>query len=664
MKIEQKAFQKSLLSSLIFTSTISLPALAHASDASIATESTIQANNLVLSKLPFENTEDFSDANRGKIADFPSDVIESESGRISWNPEAFDFINQETQPDSVNPSLWRMANLNQATGLFKVTDNVYQIRGADLANITIIEGESGIIVIDALMSKENARAAMELYFEHRPERHISALIYTHNHVDHFGGSRGLFTDGLLTEDTQVIAPDGFMETLVKENIIAGPAMNRRIQYQFGTSLETGLRGRVDGGLGQSISTGNVTLIPPTLEITGHRQKLDIDGVNIEFLLTPNAEAPAEMVMYFPDLKVLASAEMTSPLLHNLYAIRGAAVRNGSLWSGYINEIMHTFNEADILVSQHHWPKWGNDEINSFLEKQRDIYKFIHDQSVRLMNRGYTPSEISESIQLPNSLENEWGVRGYYGTVSHNAKAQYQLYLGWYDGHPANLNPLPRNEAARHFVEYMDGEDTILEKAQEDFDDGEYRWVAQVLSYIIYANPENEEARTLQARAFEQLGYQSESAIWRNAYLQGAEELRHGNNSSSGASIVSPDLISAMSTSMYFDYLGVNLDPELAEGKDIEINWHFTDAEENYLVNLTNSTLTHIQGFESESPDVEISISKETLNQIILGNSTYKEGIKDLEITLEGNSETFFEFIRMFDTPAPSFNIIEPIQILE
>lgn len=651
---------KPIMSAIIISAALPVSILSQAAADRSATEHTTNTHDMVRSQLPFHDTQDFSDANRGKIASFPSEAIKTEDGRVAWNPESFSFINQDDQPGTVNPSLWRMANLNQFTGLFEVSEGVYQVRGADLANITIIEGDSGIIVIDSLMSEETARAAMDLYFEHRPKRKISALIYTHNHVDHFGGSRGVFEGGDVDEGTQVIAPAGFMETLVKENIIAGTAMNRRIQYQFGTSLDAGVTERVDGGLGQTISTGTVTLIAPTLEITEKRQQMTIDGVNIDFLLTPGAEAPAELVMYFPDLKVLASAEMSTPLLHNLYAIRGASVRSGALWADYINEMMHVFKDAEVLVSQHHWPKWGAENIQDFLSKQRDIYKFIHDQSVRLMNRGYTPTEISEEIRLPSSLENEWGVRGYYGTVSHNAKAQYQLYLGWYDGHPANLNPLPRNEEASRFVDYMNGEDAILTKAQEDYDNGDYRWVAQVLSHVIYANPENEAARELQAKSFDQLGFQSESAIWRNAYLQGAKELREGNSSGSGARIVSPDLIGAMSTSMYFDYLGVNLDPDLAEGSNIEINWRFTDTGENYLVNLQNATLTHIKGFESSSPDVEISMTKAILNDVMMGGATFEEKVESSEIELTGN-DGFFKFMDMFDTGNPAFNMIEPIE---
>lgn len=419
-----------------------------------------------------------------------------------------------------------MGNLNSVSGLFKVADGFYQVRGADLANMTIIEGKTGIIVIDSLMSTETATAALDFYFTHRPKRPVVALVYSHSHVDHFGGSQAVARFAQSPNELPVIAPSGFMEEAVAENVTAGPAMNRRMQFQFATAVPPGPKGRVDAGLGKTISTGTVALLPPNDYIKQKRERRIIDGVQIEFLLTPGAEAPAEMVMYFPQFKILNTSEIVTPLMHNLYAIRGAEVRSGALWSGYISEMLENYGGAEVVIAQHHWPKWGTSRVREYLEQHRDMYKYIHDQSVRLMNQGYTAEEIAERVQLPKSIGGNWMSRGYYGALSHNLKAQYQKYLGWHDGHPASLNPLPPNETAKKFVEYMGGPEKVIAQAEKDLQAGNYRWVAQVLRHVVYAYPENRRAKDLQATSFEQMAYQSESSIWRNAYLQGAWELRN------------------------------------------------------------------------------------------------------------------------------------------
>ncbi|MFV0246195.1 MAG: alkyl/aryl-sulfatase [Qingshengfaniella sp.] len=624
-----------------------------------ATETTTAANAALYEQLDFNDRSDFDDALRGRIAEIPHDTLTAPSGRAIWSPGDFDFIGQDGEaPASVNPSLWRQAQLNGITGLFEVTEGIYQIRGADLANISIIEGETGLIVIDALMSAETSRAAMDLYFAHRPHKPIRAFIYSHNHVDHFGGARGILNADFTDETTQILAPEGFMETLVGENIIAGPAMNRRIQYQFGTGLDTGDRARVDGGLGQTISVGTVTVVPPTLEIGPDNLNQTIDGVDFEFMITSGAEAPAELVFYLPQHKALNTTDTVTPLLHNLYAIRGAAVRSGADWSRYIFRIMQRFPEAEIIFGQHHWPKWGTERVQGFLTAQRDLYKHIHDQSLRMINKGFTAQEIADAITLPDALSDSWWIRGYYGTVEHNAKAQYQLYMGWYDGNPASLNPLPPQEAAMHYVDYMGGVAAVIDRARQDFEAGNYRWVAEILRHVVFADPANTEARALQAAAFEQLGYQAESAIWRNAYLQGAHELRNGVNAQ-GAQIVSPDLISAMTPDMYFDFLGVNLDPEKAAGHTISAVWTFEDLDQSYFVTVENATLSAIAGDFPAEPDVTVTLDKTLLDQIVGRATTFDEAITAGDITVTGDGAALSAFFTFFDRGVPNFNMIEP-----
>lgn len=623
-----------------------------------ATAQTRAANAAVLARLPFADRQDFEDARRGLVAPWPQAPVLAASGRVAWDPAAFAFIDASSAPPTVNPSLWRQAQLNANTGLFKVTDRIYQVRGADLANMTIVEGDRGIIVIDSLMSEETARAALDFYFQHRPARPITGFIYSHNHVDHFGGARGVLDAAdALRRNVPVVAPAGFMQTLAAENVIAGPAMGRRMQYQFGQGVKAGADGRVDGGLGRTISGGSIGVVAPTTLITQRRQQLTIDGVQIDFLLTQDAEAPSEMVMYFPQFKALNSAEIVTPLMHNLYAIRGAAVRSGAQWSACIQDIIEEFPGADVIFAQHHWPKWGGARVAEYLAKQRDLYKFIHDQSVRLMNKGYGPTEIAESLRLPESLDADWSLRGYYGTLRHNAKAQYQLYLGWYDGNPANLDPLPSREAAAKFVEYMGGESAVLERARQDFAAGNYRWVAQVLLQVVYANPGNRDARRLQAAAFEQLGYQAESAIWRNAYLQGAHELLNGTKAAAASRVVGPGLVSAITSSMFFDYLSVNLVPERAKGLRIRLAWEFPDTGENIAVNVENSTLTY-RARRDEGADAKVVVSRAALEKLLTGESGLDRLIEAGQMAVQGDRGAVQKFQSLFDQANPGFAIVE------
>ena len=487
------------------------------------------------------------------------------------------------------------------------------------------------------------------------------MIYTHSHADHFGGAKGVMSaEDAASGKVKVIAPDGFMEHAVAENIIAGNAMLRRAQYQFGNTLPVGERAQIDTGLGKALSRATISLIPPNDLVKQDYETRTIDGVEIEFHLVPGSEAPAEMLLYFPQFKVLDMAEDATHNMHDLYTIRGAEIRDGRLWSRYIADAIERYGDkTDAVIAQHHWPIWGNDRIVAFLKKQRDLYKFIHDQSVRLLNHGLTPTEIAEKLQLPPSLANEWYSRGYYGTLSHNAKAVYQFYLGWYDANPADLNPLPRAESARKQVEYMGGADAVLKRAREDFRSGQYRWVASVTSQLVFADPANKEARELGADALEQLGYQSEAATWRNAYLLGAAELRKGVPAAQGGATANAELLKGVSIDLAFDFLGVRLNAAKAEGKHIVINWTFTDRNETYVMNLENSALTHRAGKLDDNADVAVTLTRAALDAITLKQQTFAGSIAAGGVAISGNPLKLRELFDLLDEFTPDFEIVEP-----
>jgi alkyl sulfatase BDS1-like metallo-beta-lactamase superfamily hydrolase len=630
---------------------------AQSKDAEPATRA---VNDTFAKSLPFSDRADFDDANRGFIATLPDGVIAGPGPRPAWDTKPYAFLQKDEVPATVNPSLWRQAQLNAVNGLFKVTERVYQVRGLDIANMTIIEGDSGLILIDPLLSSETAKAALELYLKNRPAKPVAAVIYSHSHSDHFGGAKGVVTaEDAASGKVKVIAPDGFMEHAVAENVIAGNAMSRRAQYQFGITLPVGERAQIDTGLGKALSRGTITLVPPNDLIKQSYETRTLDGVEIEFHLVPSSEAPAEMIMFFPQFKLLNMAEDATHNMHNLYTIRGAEIRDGRLWSRYIGEAIERYGDrTDAVIAQHHWPMWGNERIVAFLKKQRDLYEFMHDQSVRLLNHGLTPTEIAERLKLPASLAGEWSARGYYGTLSHNAKAVYQFYLGWYDANPADLNPLPRTEAARKEIEYMGGADAVLKRAREDFKAGQYRWVASVTSQLVFADPANKEARDLGADALEQLGYQSEAATWRNAYLLGAAELRNGLPAQRGGP-ASAELLKGVTIDLAFDFLAVRLNAAKAEGKHIVINWTFSDRNETYMMNLENSALTHRAGKLSGNADAGVTLTRATFDAISLKQKTFLDGIATGEVSIAGNPLKLSELFGMLDEFTTNFEIVEP-----
>ena len=632
-----------------------------AQDPKDATPTTCALNRAVLSSLPFGDTQDFEDARRGFLGSLPEVEIRNEAGRVVWSLTDYAFLETEEAPPTVNPSLWRQARLNMHHGLFQVTDRIYQVRGFDLSNMTIIEGGRGLIVIDPLISTEVARAALDLYRAHRDPRPVTAVIYTHTHTDHFGGVRGVIDEAdVKAGRVEIIAPVGFMEETVSETVIAGTPMVRRAQFQFGATLAKGPRGQVDAGLGKVTSRGTVTLIPPTHFITAPIETHRIDGVEIIFQLAPETEAPAEMHMFYPALRALNLAENATHNLHNTYPIRGAQVRDANAWARYLNEALDRFGgDTDVVFAQHHWPVWGHARVIDFLTKQRDLYKYLHDQTVRLMNHGLKASEIAERLTLPKSLAAVWHVRGYYGTLSHNSKSVYQRYLGWYDANPANLNPLPPVERGRKYVEYMGGAEAAITRARADFEKGEYRFVAEAMSHVVFADPTNLEARQLGADALEQLGYAAESATWRNAYLLGAFELREGRSPAAARAPVSPDVLRAMSLEHVFDFLGVRLNGEKAEGRRIVINWVFPDLARTYLLNLENCALTYLADRRSDRADATVTLDRITLDRLLLRELAVAEAAQSGLLRVEGDPSRLAELFTLFDEFALMFEVVEP-----
>ena len=626
-----------------------------------AVASVVRQHAATRAALPFSDTRDFDDAARGFLGTRADANVVSESGREVWNLAQYSFLSEEEAAPTVNPSLWRQARLNMHHGLFEVVPGVYQVRGFDLANMTLIEGDSGVIVFDTLTSIDGARAGMDLYFEHRGRRPVVAVIFSHTHADHWGGARGVLDDEMLASGrVPVIAPDLFMEYAVSENVIAGPAMSRRAQYQFGPLLAKGPRGQVDTGLGKTQAAGAIALVRPTDLIKATGDKRVIDGVEIEFQMAPHTEAPAEMHIYVPRYKLLNLAENCTHNFHNLLPFRGAEVRDPLAWSKYLTEALHMWGDkAEVMCGQHHWPAWGKERVQTMIRQQRDLYKFAHDQTLRLMNHGLTPSEISETIKLPASLEGAWHGRGYYGHIRHNVKAIYQKYLGWYDANPANLDPLPPVESGKKFVEYMGGADAILGRARKDFDKGEFRFVAQALSHLVFAEPDNKAARSLLADTFEQLGYLAESATWRNAYLFGAQELRQGMVKVATRPPMALETVAALRTEQLWDMLGVRVNGPKAEGKHIVLNWVFTDTRETYAMTLENSALTYMAGAQAPNADATITLSRDTLNRIIVKLTTFPDAAQAGQIAVTGNASKLEELMGLMDEFPRVFEIVEP-----
>jgi linear primary-alkylsulfatase len=608
--------------------------------------------------LRFDDTEDFDDARRGRIRGLSDGVIGRTDGRVVWDADAYEFLDGDCPP-SVNPSLWRQSQLNSIHGLFEVTERIYQVRGLDLSNMTIVEGDEGILVIDPLISCETAAAALTLYREHRGDRTVTGVLYTHSHVDHFGGARGVVSDeDVRSGRVPVIAPEGFLEHAVSENVYAGTAMARRATYMYGALLPKGPAGQVGAGLGQTTSLGTVTLLAPTVDIVRTGQEEVVDGIRMSFQMTPGTEAPAEMNFLFPDHRALCMAENATHNLHNVLTLRGALVRDPHVWASYLDEAIELFaDRADVLFAQHHWPRWGRDRMIDFLSKQRDLYGFIHDQTLRLLNKGYVAGEIAEMLELPPSLGNEWHCRGYYGSLNHNVKAVYQRYLGWFDGNPAHLWPHTPVAAGERYVELAGGPEILLEKARESFAAGDYRWVAEVVNHLIFADPENAEAKELQARALEQLGYGSENGTWRNFYLMGAQELRNGVSGT--ATSTPPDFIANTPTTQLLDAIAIQIDGPRAADTALSMIWVLSDVEEAYRLTLTNGVLIYRSQRDGLTADATLTVERSALNELLLGMASLEELISTDRLKIDGDQSALGRLLGLLDPPDPNFAIITP-----
>lgn len=649
---------RGLLTCLI-TTCLSQPLLA--ADGPVAPSvQTAASNAAVLQTLPFSDRTDFESVSKGLIAPFKGQIKDA-AGKVIWNVNAYDFLAKDKTPESVNPSLWRLAQLNAHAGLFEVSPKLYQVRGLDLANMTIIEGDDGLIIIDPLTMAETARTALDLYYGNRPRKPVVAVIYSHTHVDHFGGVRGVIDEAdVKSGKVKVYAPVGFMEHVMSENVMAGNAMSRRAQYQFGSLLPRSEKGQVDAGLGKSApSGGTVTLIAPTDLIAEPLETRTIAGLQVEFQLTPGTEAPAEMNLYLPQLKALCMAENATQMMHNILTPRGAQVRDAKAWSQYLDDSLARYGDkADVLFAQHNWPTWGGERIRTLLADQRDMYAFINDRTLHLLNQGLTPLEIAEAIKkLPGSLDQKWYTRGYYGSLSFNTRAVYQRYMGFYDGNPANLNPLPPVDAAKRSVEAMGGAASVLEKMRSAMASADYRWAAQLGNQLLFADPDNADARNAQAETLEQLGYQSENATWRNMYLTGAMELRNGVPPQS-ANTVSVDMVRAMSPEMFFDYLAVRLDSDKAVAHDLTLNWTFDDVQKDFTLTLRNGVLTHRAGL-NPAADASVSLSRDTLEKISLKQLDFPTAMQKGLVKLQGNGQKFGLLMGSLDTFGPQFNIVTP-----
>lgn len=612
------------------------------------TAHTQAANNAV--HMSFDDPGDFERASKGLIATLEGGKV-TMGDHMVWDTTRHDFVRDtEEAPDSVHPGLWRQARLNSNHGLFEVMPDVWQVRGYDLANITLLAGDSGWLIIDPLTNAPAAAAALKLANETLGERPVRAVIYTHSHSDHFGGILGVTSQAAVDAgEVEIIAPVGFMDEVVNEFVIAGPIMGRRAAYQFGIFLPPGPHGHVDCGLGTAIGFARSDLIAPTDVITDTGEKRVVDGIRIEFQNTPDAEAPAEMNFFFPDKRLLCMAENCTHTLHNLYPIRGAQTRDSLAWSKYIQEALIMWgDQTDIMFASHHWPRFGQEDVKQFLKMQRDVYRWMHDQTMRLANMGWVPTEIADQLKLPEEF-NQSHVRGYYGTVSHNAKSVYTKYMGWYDGNPANLNPHPPVESASRYLEYMGGAAEVLSKAQKAFDDGDYRWVAQVVNHVVFDDPTNEAARRLQAAALEQMGYQAESATWRNAYLVGAMELRDG--SPDWGRIPTRDTGNALSIEQILDVIGVKFDPDSYTGGLGSINLVVTDLDEKHVLGVGLSAIHHIADSTQVAARATVRTTRGALARAM--NEPDLEGFE-----IEGDREmvaTFFRSLQVYTTA----NVIEP-----
>jgi len=625
-------------------------------DTTGASTAAIQASATAAREADLADATSFADADRGFIA-APKGQVKNDKGEVIWDFDAFAFV-QGAAPATVNPSLWRQALLNNRIGLFKVTEGIWQLRGFDLANITLIEGKTGWIVVDTLTARETAAAAMAFARQHLGDKPVSAVIFTHSHVDHFGGALGVIgAEEVKARKVSVIAPVGFMEEATSENVLMGVAMGRRAMYMYGSRLPRNAGGAVDTGLGKAVAFGRVGILEPTVIVDQPVQELEVDGLRFVFHNVPGSEAPSEFVFAIPERKAFGGAEMMSHTLHNLYTLRGAKVRDAPKWAAYLDDSLAWVAGAEVVFNQHHWPVWGAERIREFIVKQRDSYKYIHDQTVRQMNAGLTAAEIAETLTLPRSLHDYLNVRGYYGTVRHNVKAVYQHYLGWFDAHPADLDPLPPVEAAKRYVALAGGADKAVAAARKAFDAGDFRWAAEVLKHVVYAEPKNAEAKELLARSFEQMGYMAESAPWRNFYLTGALELRQGPPDKGLTRDILIDMLQHTPIERFLEAMAASVDGPKAADLKLTINLSFTDLRQNYVLRLENGVLRHYREEPDARADATLHLTKVFFLQMMTGQAGAKDLLLSDQTRIEGSTLDLGRFFRLLDKVPGNFPIV-------
>lgn len=629
----------------------------NAPPAGTATDETAAHNRAVEQQLPLGDQGDFNDARRGLLAQLEGDILNPD-GSIAWSVEAFDFLANDP-PASVNPSLWRQSQLTAIHGLFEVVPGIYQLRGYDLSVMTLIAGKSGWIVIDPLLTSGPARAGLELANRTLGERPVVAVLYTHSHADHFGGVLGVTSrEALAAGEVEIIAPAGFTAETVGESVLAGPAMGRRAQYQFGALLETGPGGVVGVGLGPKLSTGSIGLLPPTRELGTEDKTLEIDGIVFEFLDAGGTEAPSEFVFYLPQYRALHTAEVATRNFHNVLTPRGALVRDALKWSRTLDAILTRFGEqSDVMLASHHWPVWGTEDVRNALRNQRDTYRFTHDQTLRLANQGRTMDEIAEAIGEPDFARSDFGTRGYYGTFEHNAKAVYQRYFGWWNAVPADYDALPKVEEAKRWVEALGGGEAALEKGREAFNAGDYRWAATLLQTLIFAEPEREGARDWLAATYEQLGYQAEGGTWRNIYLSAAKDLRDPP-SSDALSTTSASVLAAIPTIDLFDSLAARFNPAMMQGEEALLQFTFPDTDEGIVVDLRKSVMFPREG-KVDAPDAGLTVARSDFNRLLAQEVSIQELLGSGAATVAGNPMALLALFQALDRPDPLFEIVEP-----
>ncbi len=621
-----------------------------------AEAATLKANAQFTQELKLDDPQDFEDAKRGLIAK-PEGKVLAADGSVLIDFDAFRFVDGQP-PATVNPSLWRHAVLNAQIGLFKVTDGVYQLRGFDIANITLIEGKTGWIVVDTLTARESAAAAMAFARKHLGDKPVTAIVFTHSHADHFGGALGVASAKEVAErKIPVIASEGFIEEATSENILVGTAMARRSMYQFGKNLERSPKGLVDTGLGKNVAYGAIGILEPTQLITQPTQELTLDGVRFVFHNVPGAEAPAELTFSIPDKKVYGGAENLAQTMHNLLPVRGAKARDALRWATYMQDALDQMGDSEIYVGQHNWPIWGKARINEFVTMHRDVYKYTHDQTVRLANAGYTPREIADMIKLPKSLASYPGTRGYYGDLRHNVKAVYQLYLGAYDGNPANLNPLPPQESAKRYLEVMGGVDKAVAAAQAAFDKGDYRWAAELLNHAVFGAPDNKAAKELLARTYDQMGYMAEASTWRNSYLTAAAELRTGPPTKGVDRSFLIDMLYQTPIERFLEAMAAGLDGPAADGKNLKINLVVTDTKESYVLWIENAVLHFKKAAPAADANATLTLTKPIFIKMMAGTAGVKDTLLSDDLKVDGSKIDLVRFFTLIDKAPGTFQIV-------